>query len=74
MGDFNSQACESNRITTSVPVEFSTDGSFLETWTEEPLPIDMKYNAGHKLAVVMYSLLMTVSAIGNLSVFTALVR
>jgi len=38
------------------------------------LPIDMQYNGGHRLSVVMYSVMMCFSAVGNLYVFSIIVR
>ncbi|XP_058454971.1 adipokinetic hormone/corazonin-related peptide receptor variant I-like isoform X2 [Malaya genurostris] len=38
------------------------------------LPIDMQFNAGHQLQIVLYSVLMIVSAIGNITVLTLLIK
>lgn len=38
------------------------------------MPIDMQFNEGHILAIVIYSLLMIFSSVGNISVFTAIIR
>lgn len=44
---------------------------------EEPivlLPIDMRFNDGHRLSITVYSVLMVISAIGNITVLTVLIR
>ncbi len=38
------------------------------------LPIDMKFNEGHLLAILVYSFLMAFSAIGNISVLFTIAR
>lgn len=38
------------------------------------LPIDMKFNEGHLLAILVYSVLMIFSAIGNISVLCTIAR
>lgn len=38
------------------------------------LPIDMRFNDGHRLSIMVYSTLMLISAIGNLTVLTILVK
>lgn len=38
------------------------------------LPIDMQFNEGHRLAIIIYSMLMIVSTIGNLSVLVTIVK
>lgn len=57
----------------------SMDASFnnlteMDNRTLIELPIDMQFNEGHRLAVTIYSLLMIVSAIGNISVLAAIVK
>ncbi|CAL8139969.1 unnamed protein product [Orchesella dallaii] len=47
---------------------FTTDSPISEYSTQKSLPIDMKYNDGHRLAIVAYTLLMITSAIGNITV------
>jgi len=68
-------------IHATTPITFRLDSinsSFEEEGTdfvsEKPLPIDMRFNDGHRLAIVSYSLLMILSAIGNISVLYATVR
>ncbi|XP_065350739.1 adipokinetic hormone/corazonin-related peptide receptor variant I isoform X1 [Cloeon dipterum] len=46
--------------------------SFVENVTE--LPLDMRFNAGHKLSITMYSILFVISATGNLTVFFLLLQ
>uniref|UniRef100_A0A336MWG0 CSON007059 protein n=1 Tax=Culicoides sonorensis TaxID=179676 RepID=A0A336MWG0_CULSO len=38
------------------------------------LPIDMRFNDGHRLSIMVYSTLMLISAIGNLTVLTILIK
>lgn len=38
------------------------------------LPIDMQFNPGHRLQIGVYSILMVVSAIGNITVLTLLIK
>ncbi|XP_063702680.1 adipokinetic hormone/corazonin-related peptide receptor variant I isoform X2 [Culicoides brevitarsis] len=38
------------------------------------LPIDMRFNDGHRLQIMVYSTLMLISAIGNLTVLTMLIK
>ncbi|XP_055639936.1 adipokinetic hormone/corazonin-related peptide receptor variant I [Toxorhynchites rutilus septentrionalis] len=38
------------------------------------LPIDMQFNAGHQLQIIVYSILMIISAIGNITVLTLIIR
>jgi len=55
------------------PPRSSTDLIFPENGAIK-LPIDMQFNDGHRLAITVYSLLMFVSAIGNVYVFISIVR
>jgi len=62
-----------------IPTESSYSGnttlSGRDVQTEEPeLPIDMRFNDGHLLSVIVYSILMVFSAIGNLSVLTTIIK
>ena len=41
---------------------------------ESNLPYDMKFNEGHVVAIVTYSILMVVSAIGNITVLTIILK
>ncbi|XP_046399245.1 adipokinetic hormone/corazonin-related peptide receptor variant I-like [Ischnura elegans] len=41
---------------------------------QEELPEDMRYNAGHTVSIVTYSILLVVSAVGNISVLCILLR
>jgi len=41
---------------------------------KKELPIDMKFNDGHRLAIISHSVLMFLSAIGNISVFVVIFR
>lgn len=45
-----------------------------ETDLTEELPIDMRFNNGHLLAIVVYSGLMLFSAVGNISVLGTILR
>ncbi|ODM93260.1 Gonadotropin-releasing hormone II receptor [Orchesella cincta] len=57
------------------PIYEADNFSLLEnTTTNGTLPIDMIFNNGHLPAVILYPLLMTLSAIGNIAVFTVIVR
>ncbi|XP_018328749.1 gonadotropin-releasing hormone II receptor [Agrilus planipennis] len=38
------------------------------------LPIDMRFNDGHRLSIIVYSILMVFSAIGNITVLVLLIR
>lgn len=38
------------------------------------LPIDMRFNDGHLLSIVAYSILMVISALGNITVLVLIVR
>jgi gonadotropin-releasing hormone receptor len=55
-------AVESGVNGTPVPMEY------------EDLPIDMRFNDGHVVSIVTYSVLMIVSAIGNITVLALLLR
>lgn len=50
--------------------------SFHEHVTEDNktfiLPLEMKFNEGHKVSIIFYSILMVISAIGNISVLAIL--
>ncbi|XP_021700049.1 gonadotropin-releasing hormone II receptor isoform X4 [Aedes aegypti] len=48
-------------------------GTNSSNWNE-PLPIDMQFNDGHKLQIVVYSVLMVISAIGNITVLALLIK
>lgn len=39
-----------------------------------PLPIDMQFNDGHRLQIAVYSVLMIISAIGNITVLALLIK
>jgi len=41
---------------------------------ESNLPYEMKFNEGHVVAIVTYSILMVVSAIGNITVLTIILK
>ncbi|XP_053696963.1 adipokinetic hormone/corazonin-related peptide receptor variant I isoform X2 [Sabethes cyaneus] len=45
-----------------------------ETRNDTFLTIDMQFNAGHQLQIIVYSVLMVVSAIGNITVLTLLIK
>ncbi|XP_014271665.1 adipokinetic hormone/corazonin-related peptide receptor variant I [Halyomorpha halys] len=38
------------------------------------IPIDMRFNEGHKVSLVFYSILMIISAVGNISVLAILLK
>lgn len=40
----------------------------------DDLPIDMRFNAGHVVSIVTYSVLMIISAVGNITVLALLLR
>ena len=42
--------------------------------TDAELPIDMRFNEGHVVSIVIYSVLMIVSAIGNATVLVLITR
>ncbi|XP_014205230.1 gonadotropin-releasing hormone II receptor isoform X2 [Copidosoma floridanum] len=52
--------------TTCEPIPVNSDS--------EDLPIDMRFNEGHVVSIVFYSILMVISAIGNTTVLTLLLR
>lgn len=45
-----------------------------ESKNYDMLPIDMRFNDGHLLSIVAYSILMIISAIGNITVLALIVR
>lgn len=56
-------------------LEFPKVSESNHTDTGEPsLPIDMTFNDGHVLSIVVYSVLMVFSAIGNITVLVLLIR
>ncbi|ODM93483.1 Gonadotropin-releasing hormone II receptor [Orchesella cincta] len=59
------------RRITSTPADLLTP---VEIITQRPVPIDMQFNDGHQLAIILYSLLMILSAAGNITVFSVIVR
>lgn len=42
--------------------------------TSAELPLDMQFNHGHMVSITVYSVLMVISATGNLTVLTQLMR
>lgn len=42
--------------------------------TNEELPLEMRFNRGHVVSIIVYSVLMIISATGNLTVLTQLVQ
>lgn len=48
--------------------------AFERNVSADNLPIDMKFNAGHKLSIIGYSVLMVFSAIGNITVLILILR
>jgi hypothetical protein len=42
--------------------------------SESQLPIDMQFNDGHLLSIIVYSILLIFSAIGNLSVLITIIK
>lgn len=42
--------------------------------TEDNLPIDMRFNDGHRLSITAYSILMVFSAIGNITVLVLILK
>jgi gonadotropin-releasing hormone receptor len=54
-------------------------GASQKNWTHlnasfDELPLDMRFNHGHMVSIAVYSVLMVVSATGNLTVLTQLMR
>ncbi|VVC93293.1 unnamed protein product [Leptidea sinapis] len=53
-------------------------GASQKNWTHpnssDELPLDMQFNHGHVISITVYSVLMVVSATGNLTVLSQLVR
>lgn len=58
------------------------DHRFLKEWSEanessgdqEHFPIDMRFNDGHKLSIIIYSILMVLSGIANITVLVLLIK
>ncbi|CAL8068356.1 unnamed protein product [Orchesella dallaii] len=63
-----------NKITTITSFDSDLNFTLLENTTQKQLPIDMRFNNGHLLAVIVYPILMFVSAVGNLAVLSSIVR
>ncbi|XP_031784266.1 adipokinetic hormone receptor isoform X1 [Nasonia vitripennis] len=55
---------------TTAPVNATTVASL----DYDDLPIDMRFNAGHVVSIVTYSILMIISAVGNITVLALLLR
>ncbi|CAL8145889.1 unnamed protein product [Orchesella dallaii] len=53
---------------------FTTNSTFFQNISNISLPIDMVFNGGHVLAIVLYTLQLIVSAIGNVYVFSVILR
>lgn len=53
-------------------------GAHQKNWTHlnetDEIPAFMKFNHGHVVSIIVYSVLMVISATGNLTVLTQLVR
>lgn len=55
-------------------------GTHQKNWThlnnnsDHELPIEMRFNHGHMVSIIVYSILMVISAAGNLTVLTQLVK
>lgn len=55
-------------------------GASQKNWTHwnitinDELPLEMRFNHGHMVSITVYSVLMMVSAAGNLTVLSQLVR
>lgn len=54
-------------------------GASQKNWTHfnnsvEELPLDMRFNHGHMVSIAVYSVLMVISATGNLTVLSQLVK
>lgn len=43
-------------------------------YTVDELPLDMRFNHGHMVSMTVYSVLMVISATGNLTVLSQLVK
>lgn len=46
----------------------------VSVFNESNLPQEMRFNEGHVVAIVTYSILMVVSAIGNITVLTIILK
>ena len=60
----------SNETLTHPPSDNETE----QFVTDEQLPIDMTFNEGHVVSIATYSVLMVVSACGNVSVLASLLK
>lgn len=49
------------------------DGENLKC-NDTELPIDMRFNDGHLVSIITYSILMVISATGNISVLTIIIK
>lgn len=63
----NETSCKSSSMTNLSIIEE-------KIFDYEDLPLDMRFNEGHVVSIVFYSILMVLSAIGNITVLTLLVR
>lgn len=45
-----------------------------DTYNNTMLPIDMRFNDGHVVSIIAYSILMIISAIGNITVLVLILR
>ncbi|ODM89590.1 Gonadotropin-releasing hormone II receptor [Orchesella cincta] len=58
---------------TAIPFSYTSYSPPEQSSTPGELPIDMRFNDGHRIAIILYTLLMTVSAVGNMYVFGSIV-
>lgn len=77
---------DSNTVLHSVPIGPDAGAPPARTWPgmdnvtnssmfdESNLPYDMRFNEGHVVAIVTYSILMVISAIGNITVLTIILK
>lgn len=53
-------------------------GASQKNWTHlnisDELPLDMRFNHGHMVSITVYSVLMVISATGNITVLSQLVK
>ncbi|XP_050431723.1 adipokinetic hormone/corazonin-related peptide receptor variant I isoform X2 [Adelges cooleyi] len=52
----------------------SDNDSNTTVYNETSLPYDLRFNDGHMLAIITYSILMVISAIGNITVLTIILK
>ena len=61
-------------MSSAIVVDPSESVALNSTLGYDDLPIDMRFNEGHVVSIITYSCLMVVSAIGNITVLSLLLR